>query len=91
MKQQKKELRKINIDSKKKFLDYFKSYDDFNVTNDNDIFIAEITTNPQTSFSEFQKPFKAIINHKNYNVIIFRRAYLSKTLLIGDRVLLKVL
>ena len=87
----KKELRKINIDSKEKILRLFpKSYDDFNITNDNDIFIAEITTNPQTSFFRIPKTsFKAIINHKNYNVIIFRRAYLSKTLLIGDRVLLK--
>ena len=59
----KKELRKINIDSKEKILRLFpKSYDDFNITNDNDIFIAEITTNPQTSFFRTPKTsFKAII------------------------------
>lgn len=83
-------LNQANIHTVKDLLNTFpKSYESFNLNQEN-IYIATITSDIQTSsFKVVKSSFKAEINQKEYSVIVFQRPYLKFLYKKGDLCIIK--
>jgi len=83
-------LNQANIFTVKDLLNTFpKSYESFNLNQDN-IYIATITTDIQTSsFKVVKSSFKAEINQKEFQLIVFQRPYLKFLYKKGDLCIVK--